>query len=93
MASTAKKRQYYAMLGTRGIWENGWKASAIHAPLAGKGYFDEDQWELYHVDEDRAEARDLAKEHPDRLDALVKVWFEEAERNSVLALDDRLNRV
>ncbi len=92
-APTAKKRQYYAMLGTRGIWENGWKASAIHAPLSGKGPFDEDQWELYHVDEDRAEARDLAKEHPDRLDALVKVWFEEAERNAALPLDARLNSV
>ena len=25
-APTQKKRQYYAMLGTRGIWEDGWKA-------------------------------------------------------------------
>jgi arylsulfatase A-like enzyme len=30
---TRKKRQYYCMLGTRGIWENGWKASA--GPSAG----------------------------------------------------------
>ena len=27
-APTQKKRQYYAMLGTRGIWEDGWKAVA-----------------------------------------------------------------
>ena len=59
----------------------------------GKGHFDKDQWELYHVDEDRAEARDLAKMHPERLDALVKVWFEEAEKNSVLMLDAQLGRV
>ena len=31
-APTQKKRQYYAMLGTRGIWEDGWKAVA--APCA-----------------------------------------------------------
>src|SRR5262252_9013409 len=28
---TQKKRQYYAMLGTRGIWQDGWKAAAMHA--------------------------------------------------------------
>ena len=39
-APTKKVRQYYAMLGTRGIWENGWKAACLHAPLSGKGKFD-----------------------------------------------------
>ncbi len=66
-APTQKKRQYYAMLGTRGIWEDGWKAAAVHAPLTGKGHFDQDQWELYHVDVDRSESKDLAKEHPEKL--------------------------
>jgi arylsulfatase len=88
-APTRKKRQYYAMLGTRGIWENGWKASAVHAPLTSKGRFDEDEWELYHVDVDRAESRNLAKEHPEKVKALVKAWFEEADANNVLPLDDR----
>ncbi|MGH7585414.1 MAG: sulfatase-like hydrolase/transferase [Gemmatimonadales bacterium] len=86
---TKKKRQYYSMLGTRGIWENGWKAVALHAPLTGKGNFDQDEWELYHVDEDRSESTDLAKEHPDKLKALIKLWFDEAEENLVLPLDDR----
>ena len=89
---TRKKRQYYAMLGTRGIWENGWKASAIHAPLTSKGNFDKDEWELYNVDDDRAEAKDLAKEYPEKLQALIKAWFEEAEKNNVLPLDDRSAR-
>ena len=61
-APTEKKRQYYAMLGTRGIWENGWKAVALHAPLTGKGHFDKDEWELYHVDEDRSESNNLAEQ-------------------------------
>jgi arylsulfatase len=86
---TRKKRQYYAMLGTRGIWEDGWKAAAIHAPLSGKGSFDKDVWELYHIDKDRSESRDLAKEHPEKLAALIKAWFDEAEKNLVLPLDDR----
>ena len=86
---TQKKRQYYTMLGTRGIWQDGWKAAALHAPLTGKGHFDKDVWELYHVDEDRSESKNLAKEYPDKLDELIKVWFEEAKKNFVLPLDDR----
>ena len=88
-APTQKKRQYYAMLGTRAIWADGWKAVAVHAPLTGKGHFDKDRWELYHVDVDRAESKDLSKEHPEKLEALIKIWFDEAEKNLVLPLDDR----
>ncbi|TFI54892.1 arylsulfatase [Mastigocladus laminosus UU774] len=91
-APTQKQRQYYAMLGTRGIWENGWKAAALHAPLVSKGHFDQDQWELYHVDEDRSESKNLANEHPEKLQALIQAWFEEADKNLVLPLDDRSAR-
>jgi arylsulfatase A-like enzyme len=92
-APTQKKRQYYAMLGTRGIWEGGWRASAVHAPIVDKGHFDKDEWELYHVDVDRAESNNLAKQHPEKLQELIKAWFEEADRNFVLPLDDRSARV
>ncbi len=88
-APTTKKRQYFSMLGTRGIWQEGWKAAALHAPISGKGHFDQDRWELYHVDEDRAEARNLAGQHPEKLQELIGAWFEEAEANFVLPLDDR----
>ena len=89
-APTQKKRQYYAMSGTRGMWENGWKAASLHAPCpSDQGHFDKDQWELYHTDVDRSESKDLAKEHPEKLQALIKAWFEEAEANMVLPLDDR----
>ena len=86
---TQKHRQYYAMLGTRGMWEDGWKAVALHAPLTGKGHFDQDQWQLFHVDADRSESKDLAKENPDKLKALLTAWNDEAEKNKVLPLDDR----
>src|SRR5580704_3476462 len=86
---TQKKRQYYAMLGTRGMWEDGWKAVALHAPLTGKGHFDKDGWQLYNTDVDRSESKDLSKENPEKLEALKKLWFEEADKNLVLPLDDR----
>ena len=88
-APTQKKLQYYTMLGTRGMWVEGWKAVAVHAPLTSKGHFDQDPWELYHTDVDRAEAKDLAKDYPEKLQELIKVWFEQAEKNLVLPLDDR----
>jgi arylsulfatase len=87
--ATQKHRQYYAMLGTRGIWEDGWKAASLHAPLTSKGHFDQDGWQLYHVDVDRSESQDLAKQNPDKLQAMIKAWFEEADKNMVLPLDDR----
>ena len=88
-APTQKHVQYYSMLGTRAIWKDGWKAVAVHAPLTDKGNFDKDVWQLYHVDVDRAEANDLAKENPEKLAELIKLWDEEADKNQAKPLDDR----
>jgi arylsulfatase len=51
--------------------------------------FADDRWELYHVDEDFSETRDLAGQLPDKLGDLVDTWWHEARRNKVLPLDDR----
>ena len=85
-APTAKTVQYYEMLGDRGIWSGGWKAVARHARGTD---FAEDRWELYHVETDFSESRDLAAVHPERLRALVDLWWAEAGRHDVLPLDDR----
>jgi arylsulfatase len=77
------------MLGTRAIWQDGWKAVAVHAPLTGVGKFDQDKWELYHTDVDRSESVDLAKKNPEKLEALKKLYMEEALKNNALPLDDR----
>jgi arylsulfatase A-like enzyme len=86
---TQKHIQYYAMLGTRAIWENGWKAVAMHAPITGKGHFDTDKWELFNVETDRSESKDLSGENPEKVKELIAKWFEEADKNLVLPLDDR----
>ncbi|HEY7033930.1 MAG TPA: arylsulfatase [Thermomicrobiales bacterium] len=88
-ASTTKERQYYAMLGTRGIWADGWKAVTVHGPTSGIGHFDQDEWQLFHTDEDRSEAHDLALENPEKLKQMIAIWFEEADKFDVLPLDDR----
>jgi hypothetical protein len=74
------------MFGHRGLWQGGWKAVAFHPPGAP---FDNDRWELYHLDADFAETQDLAEREPERLAAMVEEWWKQAERCKVLPLDDR----
>jgi arylsulfatase A-like enzyme len=88
-APTTKHTQYYAMLGTRGIWHEGWKAVAEHGPNISKGNFPADRWQLFHTDSDRAEVHDLAAQYPEKVAELVNLWFAEAGKNQVLPLDDR----
>ncbi len=78
--------QYFEMFGHRGLWHAGWKAVAFHP--SGTPY-ENDKWELFHLDEDFSETNDLAAKHPEKLAALVKLWWEEAEKHKVLPLDDR----
>ncbi|MCP4749992.1 MAG: arylsulfatase [Proteobacteria bacterium] len=85
-ASTAKYTQYFEMFGHRGIWHKGWKAVTFHQQGTS---FDDDVWELYHVEEDFSECRDLARERPDKLKELTELWWAEAGKYGVLPLDDR----
>ncbi len=86
---TAKHTQFYSMLGTRGIWHDGWKAVTTHPAISGWARFPEDTWELYHTQIDRSELHDLAAEEPGRLAELVGLWFHEAGANQAFPLDDR----
>ena len=88
-AATAKETQYYEMLGTRGIWHKGWKAVTEHGPVPlNLGKFDQDRWQLFHTDEDRSEAHDLADQHPEKLEELKALWLAEAKKYDVLPLND-----
>jgi arylsulfatase A-like enzyme len=86
---TAKKTQFYSMLGTRGIWQDGWKAVTTHPAISGWGHYEQDTWELYNTDEDRSELHDLAGQHSDRLNELIGNFFYEAGANHAFPLDDR----
>jgi len=88
-APSARKTQFYSMLGSRGIWHEGWKAITTHPTISGWSDFNDDTWELYHTDVDRAELHDLAAEHPEKVRELVNLWFAEAGANEAFPLDDR----
>ena len=89
--------QHFEMFGSRALYHQGWKAVTFHpvGPLYPDGLnpnapFDDDVWELYHVESDVSETRDLAQEEPERLRAMIELWWAEAERNQVLPLDNRI---
>ena len=87
-APTRKQTQYYEMLGTRGIWHQGWKAVTEHGPFTDLGNFDKDRWQLFHTDEDRSEAHDLADQHPEKVAEMAALWMSEAKKYDVLPLSD-----
>ncbi|WP_406053971.1 arylsulfatase [Kribbella sp. NBC_00889] len=88
-AESGRRTQFYSMLGSRAIYHEGWKAVTTHPTIAGWGNFNADEWELYHVEVDRSETRNLAAEQPDKLRELVNIWFSEAGANNAFPLDDR----
>ena len=78
--------QYFELHGHRALWHDGWKAVTFHQSDAS---FDEDRWELYHLTDDFAETRDLAREYPQKLADLKDLWWREARAYGVLPLDGR----
>jgi arylsulfatase A-like enzyme len=88
-APTHKQYQMYGMLGTRGVWFEGWQAATVHPAVSGWGHFAADRWELFHLDEDRTQLHDLAGQHPDKLEKMKQLWFMLAGRYQGLPLDDR----
>jgi arylsulfatase len=88
-AETGKDTQFYTMLGTRGIWHNGWFANTVHAATpAGWSHFEQDRWELYNIEADRSQCHDLAADEPDKLEEMKKLWFDEAAKYNGLPLAD-----
>ncbi len=86
-APTRKEIQYFEMAGHRGLWHDGWKAVTRHEARTS---FDDDTWELYNVDEDPSECRNLAQAEPERLKELIDLWWKQADIHGVLPLDDRM---
>ena len=89
-ASATNKLQYFEQFGSRALVAEDagvyWKAVTRHR----KGQaFEEDRWELYDLSADASECIDLAENKPEKLQELIDLWWEQAELNGVLPLDDR----
>jgi arylsulfatase A-like enzyme len=83
--------QYFEMFGNRGLYHRGWTAVTKHStPWTNDPPppFDDDVWELYGPD-DWTQAKDLARQHAEKLAEMQRQWIIEAEKYNVLPLDDR----
>jgi len=92
----AKERhttQYFELGVNRGMYHDGWMASALSFPpwQPVRTGFDPDKqkWELYNVKEDFSQANDLAAANPQKLRELQDLWWAEAAKYNVLPLDWR----
>jgi arylsulfatase len=90
-AAEARETQYFEMFVNRGVYHKGWTGVTRHStpwviePLPA---YDDDVWELYAPD-DWTQAHDIAKEHPEKLHELQRLFLIEAVKYNVLPLDDR----
>ena len=89
--------QYFEMMGNQAIYHQGWLASSTPAiaPWARDRRNDtlpsQYPWELYDLRADFSQAHDLASAHPEKLAQMKALFLEEARRNQVLPLDNRLS--
>jgi arylsulfatase A-like enzyme len=92
-AAERHETQYFEMFGNRGIYHRGWTAVTRHStpwtPDEKMPAFDDDNWELYDTGKDWSQANNLAKQMPEKLYELQRLWLIEAARYNVLPLDDR----
>jgi hypothetical protein len=92
-AAERHETQYFEMFCNRGIYHKGWTAVTRHGvPWVGAydRAFDDDVWELYDTNTDWTQSKDLAKENPEKLAELQRLFLIEAAKYNVLPLDDRV---
>jgi arylsulfatase A-like enzyme len=94
-ADERHETQYFEMFGNRGIYHKGWTAVTKHKTpwiLVGEKVvpLDDDVWELYDTSKDWSQSNNLAKQMPEKLHALQRLWLIEAARYNVLPIDDRV---
>ena len=94
-APERRETQYFEMFGNRGIYHKGWTAVTKHRTPWKTGVaelvaFDDDNWELYDTNTDWTQAKNLAREQPEKLRELQRLWLIEAVKYNVLPLDDRM---
>ena len=94
-AAERHETQYFEMFVNRGIYHKGWTAVTQHSipwPMPGAldlPPVDDDVWELYDTNTDWTQAHNLAKEMPEKLHELQRLFLIEAVKYNVLPLDDR----
>ncbi|MCZ6617122.1 MAG: arylsulfatase [Gammaproteobacteria bacterium] len=90
-AETTKRTQYFEILGSRGIYHEGWFAGTFGPKTPWSTDFsglvkwepEKEEWELYNLDKDYSQSKNLAKKNPEKLAELKTLFDEEATENHV----------
>ena len=90
------RTQYFEMLGSRGIYKDGWFANNVpkrvpwrNVAPQGDAWSSYD-WELYDLRKDFSQSRNLAETNPAKVEEMKAAFLEQAKANKVLPLDDAL---
>jgi arylsulfatase A-like enzyme len=87
--------QYFEVMGSRGIYHDGWLACAIGPrlpwvvgipPGIREWTPDKDVWELYNLAQDWSQANDLAAQMPEKLAQMKELFLIEATKNKALPI-------
>lgn len=94
-AKGQRRTQFFDIMASRGIYHDGWFASAMGPrepwvggmPKGAKEWSPEkDQWELYNLNEDWSQANDLAGKMPDKLAEMKDLFLIESTKNKNLPI-------
>ena len=90
LAPDVRTLQYFEMLGSRGIYRDGWWAGVRNRlpwnPTRLFEGLDEYPWELYDLTKDYSQAENLAAKYPEKLKEMQDAFDVEARRNQVYPL-------
>jgi arylsulfatase A-like enzyme len=85
----SRKTQFFDIMASRGIYDNGWFASArgprepwVGGMPAGIKEWSPltDKWELYNLEEDWSQSRDLAASNPAKLEEMKALFLSESAK-------------
>jgi len=97
-AQERKETQYFEVMGSRGVYHDGWMASTFGprtpwvAQMPDLASWDpmQDKWQLYNTRSDYSLMNDLASDYPDELEELKALFMMVAEENKVLPIGGAL---
>ena len=94
-AEGRRKTQFFDIMASRGIYHDGWFASARGPREAWVGGMPPgirqwspltDKWELYNIDKDWSQANDLAASNPQKLEEMKLLFLVESAKNKNLPI-------
>ena len=91
-APEQKKTQYFEIMGSRGIYHEGWMASTFGPrtpwvatpPNISDWDPEKDEWQLFDTRSDYSLMNDLASENPEKLKEMKALFMQQAKENKLL---------